>query len=109
MTPSKPSNTPARDFKVWAEYFSVPTKAKPDKELASAKGRHASAMKKVKALLANNPRIDVNKGYCDYYVTCDGIDPEDPADPLYDQHICVGGEEVLEAVQVYVDHLVGVK
>jgi hypothetical protein len=93
------------DFNALARYFSVPVKRKPDPAVLSARGRHAAAMKKVKALLAQYPQINVEKDQQDYWVTCDGMDWDDPSDPLFEAHFCVGGEEVLEAVLVYVEHL----
>jgi hypothetical protein len=93
------------NYNVLARYFSVPAQTKQDPTVLAARGRHAAAMKKVKALQAKYPQINVEKDQGDYWVTCDGVDPDDESDPLYDQHFCVGGEEVLEAVQVYVKYL----
>lgn len=98
-----------RDFKVLAKYFSVPVvpvKRKPDPTVLSARGRSGAAMRKVKTLLAAYPQINVERDMTGgYWVTCDAYDPEDESDPLYDQHFAVNGEEVLEAVNVYVEAL----
>ena len=99
-----------RDYKALSKYFSVPiaglpVRAKPDPAVLAARGRSGAAMKKVKALLAKHPAIDVQKDRGDYWVSCEGFDPDSEDDPLYENHFAVGGEEVLEAVLVYVEAL----
>lgn len=98
-----------RDYNILAQVFPILAlrrKYRPDPVVMAARGRSGAAMRKVKALLAQYPQITVEKDSLgDYWIFCDAFDPTTEADPLHDQHFAVGGEEVLEAVNVYVEAL----
>lgn len=96
------------DWNILLPYFSVPRSktaaAKSDARAAAiVRGQSGAAMRKAKALAALHPRINIEKEAAGaYWVTCDLWD-DDEADPLYGSHFCSDGQEVLEAVNVYVN------
>lgn len=62
-----------------------------------------NALRRAKKLAEAHPRIIIDKDREAYWVTCDGLEGDE--DPLEGSHFCVGGQEVLEAVEAYVKHL----
>lgn len=72
-----------------------------DKMLQSVQLADARDMKTAKRL-ADLYGITLEREREGYWVTCKSF--TDGTDPLEGNHFCTSGREVLEAVQVYIDH-----
>ena len=95
-----------RDFKILSRYFGVPTKPRPDPAIKKYAAQKAAATKALSKLLAQYPRIQVEKeSHGGYWVQCKGVDPDSEADPCYGGHYAIDSIEALESAQVYVEFL----
>jgi len=94
------------DWKILGKWFGD-TRAlarKPDPLIMAERGRASAAKRKALKLLEQYPSIDAEKDrQGGWWVTCEDFDEtNDPADGA---HWCSDWFDVLDAVEVYVEHI----